>query len=141
MQYFLNDVWSFEKFTKSWPHWWPNLDPWTPYLWLLLYQDTSKHIRKYMGNSWNISSLEVWESNISKTSEHVCTQLIELLRFWNFELLFFEILKCWNYETLKSWKVEDEDRKMITIGQIKFTQAWIWNSYLSKNMKRTFGKS
>ena len=51
-QYFLDDLWNFENFTKSWTYYWSFLDPWTPYLWLLLYQNTSTNIKKYMGTSW-----------------------------------------------------------------------------------------
>ena len=60
----------------------------------------------------------------------------ELFKFWK-----LGIMKFWNYETLRSWKVEDEDWQMMTVGLIKSGKAWIWVSYLSKNMKLKFGKS
>ena len=50
-QYFLDDFWNFANFIKSWTYSWSNLDPWSPYLWFLLYQNTSINIRKYVGTS------------------------------------------------------------------------------------------
>ena len=45
-------TWNFENFTNSWTYSWSFLGPWTPYLWLFLYQKTSQNIRKYMWTSW-----------------------------------------------------------------------------------------
>ena len=72
------------------------LDFWGPgnlYLWPLLYQNTSKSIRKYMETCWKILSLEIWDSKIRK-KRIMCVP--NILNFWN-----FEILKFWIFEILK----------------------------------------
>ena len=70
-QYFLDDFCNFENFTKSWTYDWSFLGPWTPYLWLFLYQNTSKTIRKFMGTSWKIL---FWLSGTSKISQFLTHQ-------------------------------------------------------------------
>ena len=65
-QYFLDDPGNFENFTNSWTYYWSFLGPWTPYLWLFLYQNTSKNIRKFMGTSWENIILTFW--NFKKIS-------------------------------------------------------------------------
>ena len=66
--------------------------PKTNFIYLWRDQDTSKHIRKYVHTSWKkyyLWKYETQEIRKQKKTGHVCTQLFELLKFGNYEILNF----------------------------------------------------
>ena len=94
---------------------WLNMDPRSPYLSPTYFK---KH-KKKMGTSLEHNIFHIWEFELLKMFEGLCTQHL----FWKFEYLTF-IKIC-----------EGGDRKMIKNAEIKSTKSWIWISYLSKKQE------
>ena len=69
-----------------------------------------------LGKYGEICSMEIWESTISKKTEHALTHFFN---FWNFEVLIF-----WQLEMMKSWNHEkSKTRNLLTsILQSEFLQ-------------------
>ena len=97
-QSFLNDFWNFEMFTNLGPII-AKLGPADAIFMAFIIHKYFKNIRKYLGTSWEILSLEIWESKHSKMSEHVCTHFscVCLWHFW-YLLFTFYISRRWGSE-------------------------------------------
>ena len=70
-------------------------------------QQILESIWKHPGKIW---FLERWDSKISKISDHVCTQLVERFKFWNFEILTCFYIKWLYIEKifLRRWGIEND---------------------------------
>ena len=120
MGYFLDDSGNFENLVKIWPPTPPNY-----------HQNTSKHTRKIMESSLKNIIFDIWASEILRFFEILERQTHHFFdkSFWIFKIF------------PQKYFSGDEDLKIIYFPLIKCTKAWIWISYLSKNMKYRFGES
>ena len=126
------------------------LAPW-PRIYVLYSTKIPQRILKYMGSPWKNIIFTYMRINKIENVRIMCVP--NFLNFWNFEISKFwsfesyELLNFWNLDFLnikmiiyfKNSFVEMRTGKWLIFPLIKCTKAWIWISYLSKNMKCEFG--
>ena len=99
---------------------------------LIITKNVSTNTRNMMGSSWKDNIHVNRGLNKSKKTSMSYIPCCSLL---------FVVFVVQNEYIFSKYVYEDEERKMRNRPWFKSSKAWIWISYLLKNMKYRFGKS